>query len=141
MKKLKILYSRKEKFLCSLKEKILNHPDLSGNKWHKLKYNLQEARKQGKKTLLTFGGAYSNHIYAAAAAGKIFNLNTIGIIRGEEHLPLNPTLSFAKDNGMKLYYLDRTSYRKKTRLKSSIIFKKNLVIFIYFPKEGQMNLL
>jgi len=96
-----------------IKREDLNHPDLSGNKWHKLKYNLQEARKQGKKTLLTFGGAFSNHIYATAAAGKIFNLNTIGIIRGEEHLPLNPTLSFAKDNGMKLYYLDRTSYRQK----------------------------
>jgi 1-aminocyclopropane-1-carboxylate deaminase len=123
-----------------IKREDLNHRDLSGNKWHKLKYNLQEARKQGKNTLLTFGGAYSNHIYATAAAGKIFNLKTIGIIRGEEHLPLNPTLSFAKDNGMKLYYLDRTSYRKKTRRKSSISFKKNLVIFICCPRVEQMNL-
>ena len=72
-----------------IKREDLNHRDLSGNKWHKLKYNIREARKQGKNTLLTFGGAYSNHIYATAAASKIFNLKTIGIIRGEEHLPLN----------------------------------------------------
>jgi 1-aminocyclopropane-1-carboxylate deaminase len=96
-----------------IKREDLNHPHMSGNKWHKLKYNIKEAGKQGKKTLLTFGGAYSNHIYAVAAAGKIFNFNTIGVIRGEEHLPLNPTLSFAKEKGMKIFYLDRASYRKK----------------------------
>ena len=86
---------------------------MSGNKWHKLKYNLQEAKEQGNNTLLTFGGAYSNHIYAVAAAGKILNFQTIGIIRGEEHLPLNPTLSFARDNGMMLHYLERSYYRNK----------------------------
>lgn len=86
---------------------------MSGNKWHKLKYNLKEVQKLKKNTLLTFGGAFSNHIYAVAAAGKIFNFNTIGIIRGEEHLPLNPTLSFAKDNGMQFHYIDRSTYRKK----------------------------
>ena len=62
----------------------LTHPQISGNKWFKLKYNLQEAKRQGKTTLLTFGGAYSNHIVATAAAGKEFGFNTIGIIRGEE---------------------------------------------------------
>ena len=72
--------------------KILIHPTISGNKWRKLKYNLIEAKKLGQKTLLTFGGAFSNHIHATASAGKIFGFNTIGIIRGEEHLPLNPTL-------------------------------------------------
>ena len=63
--------------------------------------------------LLTFGGAYSNHIAAMASAGKQFKFQTIGVIRGEEHLPLNPTLSLARKSGMHLYYLDRTTYRKK----------------------------
>lgn len=111
---------------------------MSGNKWHKLKHNLAEARKQGKDTILTFGGAYSNHIYAVAAAGRIFNFNTIGIIRGEEHLPLNPTLSFAKENGMMFYYLDRTTYRKKN---SSEIINQLQNIFgdFYLIPEGGTN--
>jgi len=96
-----------------VKREDLIHPYLSGNKWHKLKYNLEAAKRQNEKTLITFGGAYSNHIYAVAAAGKIFNFSTIGIIRGEEHLPLNPTLSFAAASGMKLYYVDRKTYRNK----------------------------
>jgi len=91
----------------------LIHPEISGNKWFKLKYNLIEAERKGYETLLTFGGAYSNHIYATAAAGKILGFKTIGMIRGEEHLPLNPTLSFAKDCGMEFHYLDRTTYRKR----------------------------
>ena len=119
-----------------IKREDLNHRDLSGNKWHKLKYNLQEARKQGKNTLLTFGGAYSNHIYATAAAGKIFNLKTIGIIRGEEHLPLNPTLSFAKDNGMKLYYLDRTSYKQKNSPEIINQLQEKFGSFYLLPEGG-----
>lgn len=98
-----------------IKREDLIHPYIFGNKWYKLKYNLIEAEKLNKKTLLTFGGAYSNHIYATAAAGKIFGFNTIGIIRGEEHLPLNPILKFAKSNGMILNYINRTDYRKKTQ--------------------------
>ena len=131
---------REMKISLFIKREDLNHPDLSGNKWHKLKYNLQEARKQGKKTLLTFGGAYSNHIYAAAAAGKIFNLNTIGIIRGEEHLPLNPTLSFAKDNGMKLYYLDRTSYRQKNSPEIINHLQEKFGDFYLLPEGGTNEL-
>jgi 1-aminocyclopropane-1-carboxylate deaminase len=89
------------------------HPLVNGNKWFKLKYNLQQAQQQNYTTLLTFGGAYSNHIFATAAAGKLFGLPTIGVIRGEERLPLNPTLSFAVDQGMQLVYLSRESYRQK----------------------------
>jgi len=96
-----------------VKEDYLTHPYISGNKWRKLKYNLAEAKRQKAKTLLTFGGAYSNHIYAVAAAGKAFGFETIGIIRGEEHLPLNHTLSFARMCAMDIHYLDRSSYRKK----------------------------
>jgi 1-aminocyclopropane-1-carboxylate deaminase len=113
---------------------------MSGNKWHKLKYNLQEARKQGKDTLLTFGGAYSNHIYAVAAAGKIFNYKSIGIIRGEEHLPLNPTLSFVSDNGMKIYYLDRASYRKKNSPEIINQLQEKFGDFYLLPEGGTNDL-
>ncbi len=89
------------------------HHAISGNKWRKLKYNLIEAKKQNMDTLLTFGGAYSNHIYATASAGKLFGFKTIGLIRGEEHLPLNPTLTFAKENGMELHYVTRKEYRRR----------------------------
>ena len=96
-----------------IKREDLNHPFISGNKWWKLKYNLDEAIRQKKNTILTFGGAYSNHIFAAAAAAKECGLKSIGIIRGEENLPLNTTLSFAKENGMELHYISRNEYRDK----------------------------
>lgn len=96
-----------------LKREDLNHPYVSGNKWWKLKYNLEEAIRSGKKTLLTFGGAYSNHIFATAAAAREAGFESIGIIRGEETLPLNHTLSFAAGKGMKLYYVSREQYRNK----------------------------
>jgi len=123
-----------------IKREDLNHPYMSGNKWHKLKYNLQEARAQDKDTLLTFGGAYSNHICAVAAAGKIFNFKTIGIIRGEEHLPLNPTLSSAKDNGMKFFYLDRISYREKNSPKIINLLRENFGDFYLLPEGGTNEL-
>jgi len=97
-----------------IKREDQNHPFVSGNKWWKLKYNLEEALKNGNKTLLTFGGAYSNHIYATAAAAHELGIHSIGIIRGEETLPLNPTLSFAKASGMQLHYISREEYRTKT---------------------------
>jgi 1-aminocyclopropane-1-carboxylate deaminase len=91
----------------------LMHPWVNGNKWFKLKYNLLEAKEKNFTTLLTFGGAYSNHIYATAAAGNLFGFHTIGVIRGEERLPLNPTLSFAVQQGMQLVYLNREMYRQR----------------------------
>lgn len=97
-----------------VKREDQNHLHISGNKWWKLKYNLAEAKRQGKKILLTFGGAYSNHIYSTAAAANECGFQSIGIIRGEETLPLNPTLQFAIENGMELHYVDREAYRKKS---------------------------
>jgi 1-aminocyclopropane-1-carboxylate deaminase len=97
-----------------VKREDLNHPTISGNKWWKLKYNIQEAYTRGLETVLTFGGAYSNHIYATAAACRETGLRSIGIIRGEEHTPLNPTLSFAANQGMHLHYVSRNSYRHKS---------------------------
>ena len=93
----------------------LAHPLLQGNKYYKLKYNLKEAKNQQKTTLLTFGGAFSNHILATSFAGKIYDFKTIGIIRGEETLPLNDTLKVAKENGMNLFYVDRATYQQKNK--------------------------
>ena len=94
----------------------LAYPDLPGNKARKLKYNLAAARQQGHHTLLTFGGAYSNHIAAVATAGSLFGFRTVGLIRGGEPksgTALNPTLTQAAANGMALHYLDRTTYRHR----------------------------
>ena len=97
----------------------LVNPDLPGNKARKLKYNLAAARQQGHHTLLTFGGAYSNHIAAVATAGRLFGFKTIGLIRGDaptegtKRPPLNPTLARATADGMALHYLDRSSYRRR----------------------------
>ncbi len=77
-----------------LKRDDLIHPEISGNKWRKLKYNIEQAKREHKDTLLTFGGAFSNHITATAAAGKYLGFKTIGIIRGEEYQPLNKSLPF-----------------------------------------------
>ena len=97
-----------------VKREDLNHIRVSGNKWWKLKYNLEECVSSGHDTLLTFGGAYSNHIFATAAAAHELGLKSIGIIRGEETLPLNHTLAFAKEKGMMLQYVSREDYRHKT---------------------------
>jgi 1-aminocyclopropane-1-carboxylate deaminase len=98
----------------SVKRDDLIHPELPGNKWRKLQHNLAAALAMRRHTLLTFGGAYSNHLRATAAAGHYLGLSTIGVVRGEEHLPLNPSLAHAAELGMQLTYLDRTAYREKT---------------------------
>src|SRR4051812_17596896 len=85
----------------------LNHSHISGNKLFKLKYNLEEAKRQGKKSILSFGGAFSNHIAATAAAGKEQGFKTFGIIRGEQAAELNPTLRFAQEQGMQLHFVSR----------------------------------
>jgi 1-aminocyclopropane-1-carboxylate deaminase len=97
-----------------VKREDLNHPFVSGNKWWKLKYNLEEAQRAGHDTLLTFGGAYSNHLYATAAAAHELGMKSIGIVRGERTEPLNHTLSFTESRGMNLHFISREAYRKKT---------------------------
>jgi len=112
----KIELPKKYKVELCVKREDKIHPFISGNKYRKLKYNIQEAQKLKHNTLLTFGGAYSNHIAAVAAAGKAFGLKTIGIIRGEElHSKINnnPTLFFAKSQGMRLKFVSRSDYREK----------------------------
>lgn len=116
------------------------HPEISGNKWYKLKYNIEEAIRQGHRQLLTFGGAYSNHIQATAAAAKLVGLQAIGVIRGEETLPLNPTLAYAQTSGMKLHYLSRTEYQEKG---SPVILNNLREAFgnFYLIPEGGTNAL
>ncbi|WP_461532649.1 1-aminocyclopropane-1-carboxylate deaminase/D-cysteine desulfhydrase [Sinomicrobium sp.] len=100
----------------TVKREDLLHPHISGNKFRKLKYNLIEARDEGADTLLTFGGAYSNHIAATAAAGREYGFKTIGIIRGDElgdYKDQNPTLRFAQEQGMSLKFVSREDFRKK----------------------------
>ena len=116
------------------------HQHISGNKWYKLKYNLMEAKKQGFKTLLTFGGAYSNHIAATACAAQENGFRSIGIIRGESHLNLNPTLQFAKDNGMLLSYVSRNDYRDKKKPNFLKQLKLKFGDFYLIP-EGGTNML
>ncbi|MDF5757001.1 pyridoxal-phosphate dependent enzyme [Spongiactinospora sp. TRM90649] len=94
-----------------LKRDDLIDPEITGNKWRKLRHNL--AGLSPDRPLLTFGGAYSGHIRAVAAAGRRLGLATVGVIRGEEHLPLNPSLACARAYGMRLVYLDRSTYRAK----------------------------
>lgn len=123
-----------------LKRDDLIHAELPGNKWRKLKYNIRAAREQGMSTLLTFGGAYSNHIRATAAAGHYFGFNTIGVIRGEERLPLNSTLRYATNYGMQLTYMDRHSYREKTDPSVMVDLRAYFGDFYLIPEGGSNTL-
>jgi len=123
-----------------VKREDMNHPHVSGNKWWKLKYNLEEAKKLGHATVLTFGGAFSNHIYATAAAANELGLKSIGLIRGEEFLPLNETLDFARQNGMNLHYVSREEYREKTEPGFLDQQKKRFKDFYLIPEGGTNQL-
>ena len=117
-----------------VKEDYRTHAAISGNKFRKLKYNLLKAEELGQKQLVSFGGAYSNHIYALAAVGKLFNFQTIGIIRGDELTPeSSPTLRFADEQGMQLHFVSRTAYRDKE------ILRKSIAPDAYYIPEGGSN--
>lgn len=111
----------KKQIALHIKREDLIHPFVSGNKFRKLKYNIKFAIDNGLDTILTFGGAYSNHIVATAAAGKLCNLKTIGVIRGEElgkdlqsTLASNPSLRIAWQQGMRFVFVSRERYREKS---------------------------
>jgi 1-aminocyclopropane-1-carboxylate deaminase len=123
-----------------VKREDLNHPTISGNKWWKLKYNLEEARRLDYQTLLTFGGAFSNHLYATAAAARELGFRSIGIVRGEEILPLNPTLTFATQSGMLLHYLSREAYREKNDPALLEEMRKKFGDFYPLPEGGTNDL-
>ena len=122
-----------------IKREDLIHPFVSGNKFRKLKYNLLQAKAENHDTLLTFGGAFSNHIAAVAYAGQEQGFKTIGIIRGDElrdKISENPTLTFAQNCGMQFEFVTREQYR----LKNDILFleklKENFSRFYHIPEGG-----
>lgn len=130
-----------------IKREDLLHKEVSGNKLRKLKYNLTEAQNQGHDTILTYGGAFSNHIAATAAAGKILGLKTIGIIRGEElgidlnkTLDGNTTLKLAHDNGMHFHFVTREEYREKASTTFSERMSTLFGTFYSIPEGGTNKL-
>ena len=123
-----------------LKREDLNHPLVSGNKWWKLKYNLAEALAQKKDTLLTFGGAFSNHIFATAAAGREMGIKTVGIIRGEEQTSVNSVIQFARHAGMKLHFVSREIYRQKNEEKFIQNLHEKFGDFYLIPEGGSNDL-
>jgi len=142
-------------FLPVLKEKQIElfikredeiHPFVSGNKYRKLKYNLKEAKSKRYKTILTFGGAYSNHIVATAVAGKLFGFKTIGVIRGDELasnknlLETNKTLKEASNNGMIFEFISRADYRNKMNPAFLAQLKNKFGEFYIVPEGGTNEL-
>jgi len=136
---------KKKKITLAVKREDLLHEHISGNKFRKLYYNILTAREKGYTSLLTFGGAYSNHIAATAAAGKEYNFKTIGVIRGDElgenlskTLKENPTLAFAHQQGMKFHFVSRSVYRQK---KNPDFIRNLFQIFgnFYLVPEGGTN--
>lgn len=124
-----------------MKREDLLHPFISGNKFRKLKYNLLQAKEEGKTKILTFGGAFSNHIAATAFAGKENGFETIGIIRGEElqsKIIENATLTFSQECGMKFDFISREEYRKKDT-EPFINHLKNRYGDFYLLPEGGTN--
>ena len=119
------------------------HSFISGNKYRKLKYNIEAAKKLGVSKLITFGGAYSNHIAAVAFAGQEFGFETIGIIRGDEledKIQENPTLLFAQGYGMQFKFISRESYREKHSMSFIEKLKKEFDNFYLLPEGGTNEL-
>jgi 1-aminocyclopropane-1-carboxylate deaminase len=122
-----------------IRREDLIHPFISGNKFRKLKYNLLQAKSESQETLLTFGGAFSNHIAAAAFAGKEQGFKTIGIIRGDElesKIQENPTLQFAQECGMQFKFVAREAYRHKTEADFIENLKQEFGSFYLVPEGG-----
>lgn len=115
------------------------HLPVGGNKFYKLKYNLKAAKNQNHHTLLTFGGAFSNHVYATALAGKLNGLKTIGVIRGEDD-ELNPTLSFCREQNMHVHFVNRETYSRKDEPGFLSELQNRFGKFYVLP-EGGTNLL
>jgi 1-aminocyclopropane-1-carboxylate deaminase len=127
----------------TIKREDLIHPFISGNKFRKLKYNLQQAKTENKKVVLTFGGAFSNHIAAVAYAGKEQGFKTIGIIRGDELVAKadeNPTLKFAKENGMEFEFISREVYRTKNDISFVEQLRDKFGDFYLVPEGGTNEL-
>jgi 1-aminocyclopropane-1-carboxylate deaminase len=143
MLKIKTLDNIRLNTQVSLKPDYLIHPTVSGNKYRKLKYNLQKAQSENYKGILTFGGAFSNHIAATAAAGLALNIPTVGVIRGEElasKIELNSTLKYAKSCGMHLEYVLRSDYKQKNDPAYLKLLLENFKNFYVIPEGGTNEL-
>lgn len=123
-----------------VKRDDLIHPYVSGNKWRKLKYNLHQAALENHDTLLTFGGAYSNHILATAHASRLCGFRSIGVIRGEEYAPLNPILAEAQSTGMTFEYMPRWRYRQKESQEIRNELQTRFGCFYMLPEGGTNKL-
>ncbi|WP_346345143.1 pyridoxal-phosphate dependent enzyme [Mucilaginibacter sp. dw_454] len=121
------LFDERDLFVYTKRDDLI-HPIISGNKWRKLKYLLKEAQRQHKNHLVTFGGAYSNHLLATAAAAARFGFKATGIVRGEE--VNNDTLFMCRLHGMKLIFTDRESYRDKQMLFNNYFGDDDQAFFI-----------
>ena len=135
----KITYELPNGISLEIKREDLLHPFISGNKFRKLKYNLLQAKAENQETVLTFGGAYSNHIAAVAYAGKEQGFNTIGVIRGEEltsKIAENPTLQFAQECGMQFEFVTREAYRLKTEPDFIVNLEQKFGSFYLVPEGG-----
>ena len=130
-------------FRSHIRREDLIHPFVSGNKFRKLKYNLIEAKKQHFESILTFGGAYSNHIAATAFAAQENGFRSIGIIRGDEladKIDDNPTLAFAKSCGMVFKFISREAYRNKDESAFLEELANEFGKFYYLPEGGTNDL-
>lgn len=135
----KITYELPNTITLEIKREDLLHPFISGNKFRKMKYNLIQAKIENQETLLTFGGAYSNHISAVAYAGKEQGFKTIGVIRGDElgdKIEENPTLRFAQECGMQFEFVTREDYRHKTEPNFIANLKQKFGSFYLVPEGG-----
>ncbi|PVX45122.1 1-aminocyclopropane-1-carboxylate deaminase [Flavobacterium sp. 103] len=135
----KITYDLPNGITLEIKREDLLHPFISGNKFRKLKYNLLQAKAEKQESVLTFGGAYSNHIAAVAYAGKEQGFKTIGVIRGDElgdKIVENPTLHFAQECGMQFKFITREAYRLKTEPDFITNLKDKFGSFYLVPEGG-----
>ena len=139
----KITYDLPKGITLEIKREDLLHPFVSGNKFRKLKYNILQAKAENQSVLLTFGGAFSNHIAAVAYAGKEQGFETIGVIRGDElrdKISENPTLSFAQECGMRFEFVTREAYRHKTEIAFIEQLQVKFGSFYLVPEGGTNDL-
>jgi len=119
-----------------IKRDDLIHPEVSGNKWRKLRLNIDQAKFKGKKRIVTLGGAHSNHIAATAKAAELYGFESVGIIRGEDADLSNPTLSFAQSCGMQLLKISRSDYRNADSWDFKDWLKERFENFYFIPQGG-----
>jgi 1-aminocyclopropane-1-carboxylate deaminase len=146
--KIENVYNDKQRHISiDIKREDKIHPKISGNKFRKLKYNIKQAIKEDYKCILTYGGAFSNHIAATAAATNLKDIRSIGIIRGEEiesklaqSPDHNPTLAFAKSQGMEFHFISREDYKNKDEISEIEKLKQKYGEFYRIPEGGTNEL-